>query len=157
MAYDIFYAERESAEVKPKEAAVEVLSKRVEEGSKRLAEVRRSLGITEDAPTPGGSELESAVFAQRDLEDRFQQAQLDLDQARSELPFRYALLEAPRVPSEPASTNLPQYAALVFVTIVMVLGACLLMDAIRGRIVEPWQAEKLNLRVLAVARRPKTS
>lgn len=84
--------------------------------------------------------------------ERVNSAQLELDAARAAFKYRYHVVWPPQLPEEPVG---PRGKKLLAVGFVAALGlavlASVLLDVLRGKVVEPWQLERV-LGVPVIAR-----
>ena len=149
LAYTIFFEDRRVAEITPKQEEVRILTDQITAATALVAQLRTDLGLFPLQDAPQGSDLQTAIGVERDLKTSVQRAQLDLQRAQEGLQYRYALLQPAEVPPKPIDSNLPRYAALAVLVVIMTIVACLLIDRRRGRVLEQWQLDRYGLRVLA--------
>jgi len=149
LAYDIFFEDRQIAEITPKQEAVRLLGEQADAASSSVAELRSDLGLDPTQDAPQGSDLLTAIGVERDLKDKLQAAELELEGAEDGLKYQYALLSPAEVPLRPVSGRLSSYATLAVLVALCTIGASLLLDRRRGLILEAWQLRRYRLRVLA--------
>lgn len=99
--------------------------------------------------------LRMATAKYEELMMRIDAAKIELDTARAAFKYRYTVVRPASVPTRASKPNVP---ALLFATLVAALGTALLcgaaLDLWRGRLVEPWQVERLlRLKVLGEVKR----
>lgn len=149
MAYLAFLEGRTRIEVDPLREALSIVQARAVEADQTVERLRDDLDLSASDGAPAGSELETAVRAQQDLDALVRQAEVDLDQAEAGAPFRYELLAPPELPRAPVTSNLTNYIAILMFSAIMTGLVCFAIDRPRGRVVEPWQLEPFNLPILA--------
>jgi capsular polysaccharide biosynthesis protein len=78
------------------------------------------------------------------LRAQIQGAQIDLETAKAAFKYRYTVVTPARLPRSPSVPNIPVVTLVAFVVSIL-CGFLLtvLLDLKRGRLVEPWQLERL--------------
>jgi uncharacterized protein involved in exopolysaccharide biosynthesis len=90
----------------------------------------------------------------RSVLERIDSARIELDTARAAFKYRYNVIrpaELPKVPAKPRAAAV--LGAGVLAGLILALFTVVLLDVYKGRILEPWQVERLvGLKVLATIR-----
>jgi hypothetical protein len=96
------------------------------------------------------SRLKIALDNYQDLLDRLNSARIELQTARAAFKYRYSVLTPGQIPSKPTKPNPPLLLGLgVMLGACLAVAAPLLLDLLRGRVLEPWQVRSsLGLEVL---------
>ena len=149
LAFQIFFEDRKVAEIRPKEDAVSILTSQSDVASALVRARRDALGLSPQADAPQGSDLQTAIGAERDLKAQLQNAELSLKRAQEGLRYRYALLEPAVLPRKPVRSNLGPLATLLMFAVVVATTVCVSIDRRRGRLLELWELDRYNVRLLA--------
>jgi len=101
------------------------------------------------------SRLKSAMAEYEDLLERLEGARIELDTARAAFKYRYGVISPAQVPKRPVRPG-PAFLAIgLLLALFSAVGAAVLADVGRGRIVESWQVERfMGLEVLGEVTRP---
>jgi hypothetical protein len=151
-----FLADRERAEIGPREAAQGIIRRYKEAAD---AEVT-TLTAPRPGPTPGVTVppdptlLRIAQTNQQDLAQRLEAVSIDLDAARAAYRFRYTIATPPQLPESPASGGRGKLV-LAGLLGAFVAGSCVATatDLLSAKVVEPWQVtRRLGLPLLAELR-----
>ncbi len=78
------------------------------------------------------------------VRERANAARAELSSAQAGFKYQYSMIRPPQVPRRPASPNVPAIlAAGALASLLMAVVAAVTADMARGRILEPWQVERL--------------
>ncbi|MGD0526163.1 MAG: hypothetical protein ABSE49_13515 [Polyangiaceae bacterium] len=109
--------------------------------------LRIALDLREDrdpAMVYARGRLRDAMDKYAALRAQIQGAQIDLETAKAAFKYRYTVVTPARLPRSPSVPNIPVVTLVAFVVSIL-CGFLLtvLLDLKRGRLVEPWQLERL--------------
>ena len=151
LSYQIFLEDRVRAEVEPRERAVEILAARAARASASVAQLREDLDLDPGDGGAQGSPVDIAAQAEQALLSELRQAEIDLDAVRAGVPLRYALNAPPELPKQPLAGNLVLYVAVLIAATMVATGAAFWRERPRGRVVTPWQLERLGRPIVTTA------
>jgi polysaccharide biosynthesis transport protein len=93
---------------------------------------------------PVGLRLKVELAELATVRERANAARAELSSAQAGFKYQYTMIRPPQVPRQPASPNVPAIiAAGVLASIMLGIAAAVAVDIARGRILEPWQVERL--------------
>lgn len=129
----------------------------VSEADSPLAVVGRSSAEAEDSPeqAPAKARLAAGVQKYEELRERIDSARIELNTAKAAFKFRYTTVGPAEVPRQPTKPNGPLLGLCgLGLSIVLTFAVAGFKDLTSDRLIEPWQAQRLPIPVLAEVKKP---
>lgn len=96
------------------------------------------------------AQLRIHVSKYEELINRIETARIELDSERAAFKYKYSILKPAQPPKRPVGNPLLTLIGGLVTGVFLAFGAAWMIDAWRGRIVEPWQVEReLDINVIA--------
>jgi uncharacterized protein involved in exopolysaccharide biosynthesis len=110
-----------------------------------------------DAPeqAPAKARLAAGVEKYEDLRARIDSARIELNTATAAFKYRYATVGPAEVPKQPTRPSVPLIVLCgLGLSLVLAVAVAGVKDLTSDRLIEPWQARRLPIPVLAEVKRP---
>jgi hypothetical protein len=139
-----YFEDRRKAEVGPAEDALRIVEETKNEADKKVEQLRFDLNVPPDDARnlPDTSPLRSALEIQKEYDLRFQDARVSLKNFESAFAYRYKIVTVPETPTAPVSGSLIPIVASLIGAAILATFLTTVLDVLKGRILEPWQASR---------------
>ncbi|MEZ5264499.1 MAG: hypothetical protein R2755_22590 [Acidimicrobiales bacterium] len=134
-AQENFLEDRHQADLGPIEAALAILERYKADADADVEQLREELGFpqTETRDLPDGSPLRSALQTQSDLEDRLNDARIEVDAAEAAFEYRYSVVQTPEVPLGPVSSMAKRVVMTLGLAVIAAVGLAAAKASFRKR------------------------